>query len=141
MPYFEHTFEARIVRHAVGTYRYTVVDRDASLHDALPLDHHARLRIEADVSALPVNGAWQPAGSRWYLMLPKDGMKSVGLRIGSSVEVSFRVLTPDDVDIPAERAAQKGKPSSWARKRASHATPCRQLVGTVARTAVTSAFD
>ncbi|HYW30918.1 MAG TPA: YdeI/OmpD-associated family protein [Gemmatimonas sp.] len=102
MSYFEHSFETRIARHAVGTYHYTVVYLDASLYDLLPLAQHPRLRIEADVSGVPVKGAWQPVRGRWYLMLPKDGLKSAGLRIGSSVEVSFRVLPQDDVDIPDE---------------------------------------
>lgn len=102
MTYFTHHFDTRIARHAVGTYHYTVVYLDAALHGELPLDRHARLRIEADVSGIPVKGAWQPARGRWYLMLPKGPMKEAGLRIGSSVEVSFRVLPQDDVDIPAE---------------------------------------
>lgn len=105
MSYFEHIFETRIARHAVGTYHYTVVYLDPSLHAALPLDRHARLRVEADVSGVPVKGAWQPARGRWYLMLPKDGLKAAGLRVGSSVEVSFRVSPQDDVDIPDELAA------------------------------------
>ena len=105
MSYFEHVFETRIARHAVGTYHYTVVYLDPSLHAALPLDRHARLRIEADVSGVPVKGAWQPARGKWYLMLPKDGLKAAGLRIGSSVEVSFRVSPQDDVEIPDELAA------------------------------------
>ncbi len=105
MSYFEHVFETRIARHAVGTYHYTVVYLDPSLHAALPLDRHARLRIEADVSGVPVKGAWQPARGKWYLMLPKDGLKAAGLRVGSSVEVSFRVSPQDDVDIPNELAA------------------------------------
>ncbi len=105
MSYFEYVFETRIARHAVGTYHYTVVYLDPSLHAALPLDQHARLRIEADVSGVPVKGAWQPARGKWYLMLPKDGLKAAGLRIGSSVEVSFRVSPQDDVDISDELAA------------------------------------
>ncbi len=55
--YFEHNYETRIARHAVGTYHYTVVYLDPSLHAALPLDRHSRLRIEADVSGVPVKGA------------------------------------------------------------------------------------
>lgn len=105
MTYFTHHFETRITRHAVGTYQYTVVYLDASLHTELPLADHARLRIEADVSGVPVKGAWQPARGRWYLMLPKQALKEAGLRIGSAVDVSFRVLPQDDVDIPAELEA------------------------------------
>lgn len=109
MTYFSHQFETRIARHAVGTYHYTVVYLDPSLHGELPLDRHARLRIEADVSGVPVKGAWQPARGRWYLMLPNGPLKTAGLRIGSNVEVSFRVLPQDDVDVPEELAALLAK--------------------------------
>jgi Bacteriocin-protection, YdeI or OmpD-Associated/Domain of unknown function (DUF1905) len=105
MSYFSHQFETRIARHAVGTYHYTVVYLDPALVHELPLGQYARLRIEADVSGIPVKGAWQPARGRWYLMLPKSPLKAAGLRIGSAVEVSFRVLPQDDVDIPEELAA------------------------------------
>ncbi len=109
MTYFTHQFETRIARHAVGTYHYTVVYLDASLHGELPLEQHARLRIEADVSGVPVKGAWQPSRGRWYLMLPKGPLKEAGLKIGSSVEVWFRVLPQDDVDVPEELAALLAK--------------------------------
>lgn len=109
MTYFTHHFETRIERHAVGTYHYTVVYLDASLHDELPLDRHARLRVEADVSGVPVKGAWQPARGRWYLMLPKTPLKTAGLTIGSAVEVAFRVLPQDDVEIPDELVALLAK--------------------------------
>jgi hypothetical protein len=102
--YFTYHFETRIARHAVGSYRYTVVYLDPSLHDQLPFHEHARLRIEADVSGVPVKGAWQPARGRWYLMLPKGPLKEAGLTVGSSVEVAFRVLPQDDVDVPEELA-------------------------------------
>lgn len=111
MSYFSHYFETRIARHAVGTYYYTVVYLDTAMHDDLPLAQHARLRIEADISGVPVKGAWQPAKGRWYLMLPKLPLKAAGLRIGSPVEVSFRVLPQDDVDIPAVLAALLAKKS------------------------------
>jgi hypothetical protein len=82
---------------------------DPALHRDLPLDQHARLRIEADVSGVPVKGAWQPSKGRWYLMLPKTPLKAAGLKIGSTVEVWFRVLPQDDVDIPDELAALLAK--------------------------------
>jgi hypothetical protein len=107
--YFTHQFDTRIARHAVGTYSYTVVYLDPSLIGELPLDQHARLRVEADVSGVPVKGAWQPAKGQWYLMLPKAPLKAAGLAIGSAVEVSFRVLPQDDVDVPEELAALLAK--------------------------------
>jgi hypothetical protein len=109
MTYFTHHFETVIARHKVGTYAYTVVYLDRSLHDALPFEQSARLRIEADVSGVPVKGAWQPAKGRWYLMLPKAGLKAAGLSVGSRVEVAFRVLPQDDVEIPPELAALLAK--------------------------------
>lgn len=106
MAYFTHRFETAIVQHMVGTMRYTAVLLDPALHDALPLREHPRLRIEADVGGVPVKGAWQPAKGRWYLMLPKGPLKSAGLTIGDVVEVAFRVIAQDDVDIPDELAAR-----------------------------------
>jgi len=102
--YFSHHFETRIARHAVGTYHYTVVYLDPALQGDLPLAEHGRLRIEADVSGVPVRGAWQPAGGRWYLMLPKAPLKAAGLQIGGPVEVWFRVVPQDEVDVPEELA-------------------------------------
>lgn len=111
MAYFSHQVVTRIARHAVGTYHYTVVYLDPTLHAEFPLDRHARLRIEADVWGIPVKGAWQPARGRWYLMLPKALLKAAGLRTGSSVEVSFRVLPQDD-DAPTPRGAvRRARPS------------------------------
>ena len=106
MSYFTHRFETHVSRHAVGTYHYSVVYLEAALHSELPLDQHARLRIEADVSGVPVKGAWQPARGRWYLMLPKAPLKAAGSKIGSAVEVAFRGLPQDDVDVPEELAAR-----------------------------------
>jgi hypothetical protein len=71
MTWFTHRFETAIVRHAVGSMRDTVVLLDAALHDTLPLQEHPRLLVEADVGGVPLKGAWQPSGGRWYLMLPK----------------------------------------------------------------------
>jgi Bacteriocin-protection, YdeI or OmpD-Associated/Domain of unknown function (DUF1905) len=107
--YFTHHFETRIARHAVGTYHYTVVYLDETFVAELPFREYPRLRIEADVSGVPVKGAWQPANGRWYLMLPKAPLKAAGLKIGSAVEVAFRVLPQDDVDIPPELAALLSK--------------------------------
>ena len=104
MAYFTHHFEATVSLHPVGTYNYTVVYLDSALHDELPLKITPRLRIEADISGVPVKGAWQPSGGRWYLMLPRASMKQAGIGIGSVVEVAFKLLAQDEVDIPPELA-------------------------------------
>jgi Bacteriocin-protection, YdeI or OmpD-Associated/Domain of unknown function (DUF1905) len=105
MAYFTHRFEGTVSLHPVGTYAYTVVYLDPELHDSLPLKENPRLRIEADISGVPVKGAWQPSGGRWYLMLPKAPIKQAGITIGSPVEVAFRLLPQDDVDVPPELSA------------------------------------
>lgn len=104
MGWFTHHFETSVARHPVGTSHYTVVYLDPALHGSLPLREHARLRIEADVGGVPVKGAWQPARGRWYLMLPRHRLKEAGLAIGDAVEVAFRVIAQDDVDVPEELA-------------------------------------
>ena len=84
-----HPLKTRIERHAVGTYRYTVVYLDASMHGELPLDAQVRLRVEANISGVPVKGAWQPACGLWYLMLPEAPLTSAGVTIGSAAEAAF----------------------------------------------------
>lgn len=105
MAYFTHRFEASVSLHPVGTYNYTVVYLDPELHASLPLKEMPRLRIEADISGVPVKGAWQPSGGRWYLMLPKIPLRNAGISIGSVVEVAFKVLPQDQVDVPPELSA------------------------------------
>jgi hypothetical protein len=105
MAYFTHRFETTVSLHPVGTYNYTVVYLDPELHASLPLKETPRLRIEADISGVPVKGAWQPSGGRWYLMLPKGPIKKAGISIGTVVEVAFKVLAQDDVDVPPELSA------------------------------------
>lgn len=105
MAYFTHRFETAVSLHPVGTYNYTVVYLEPELHASLPLKETPRLRIEADVSGVAVKGAWQPSGGRWYLMLPKGPIKKAGIAVGSVVEVAFKVLAQDDVDVPPELAA------------------------------------
>jgi uncharacterized protein YdeI (YjbR/CyaY-like superfamily) len=39
-------------------------------------------------------------------MLPKAQLKKAGLKIGSEVEVAFKILPQDDVDIPLELSAE-----------------------------------
>jgi Bacteriocin-protection, YdeI or OmpD-Associated/Domain of unknown function (DUF1905) len=106
MGYFTHRFETTLQRHALGTLWYTVVFLDPALHAELPLTVHPRLRIEAEVGGVPVKGAWQPVRGRWYLMLPRKPLKELGLAVGDSVDVAFRVLPQTSVDIPDELAAR-----------------------------------
>jgi hypothetical protein len=118
MAYFTHHFETMVVLHPVGLYNYTVVFLDADLHDSLPFKESPRLRIEADISGVPVKGAWQPSHGRWYLTLPKTPIKKAGIGIGSVVEVAFKLLPQDEVDVPPELSdvleSNKKTREAWA---------------------------
>ncbi len=120
MAYFTHHFETAITRHAVGTYHYTVVYLPDAIARTLPFAQHPRLRIEADVGGVPVKGAWQPAKGVWYLMLPKAGLRHAGLTIGDHVEVAFRVIAQDDVDVPTELAEALARSAKRRKAWAAH---------------------
>jgi antitoxin component of MazEF toxin-antitoxin module len=115
MPYFTHHFDTVIALHPVGTYNYTVVYLPATIARELPFHESPRLRVEADIAGVSVKGAWQPAGGKWYLMLPKTPLKQADLKIGSTVEVSFRLLPQDQVEIPAELGQLLKKEKSVAK--------------------------
>lgn len=138
MAYFTHRFEGTVALHPVGRYHYTVVYLDPDLHDALPLKEQPRLRIEADISGVPVKGAWQPSGGRWYLMLPKRPINQAGLAVGSVVEVAFKVLPQDDVDIPPELAvalqSHARARSAWAALSAGKQRGLAHMVASAKRT-------
>jgi hypothetical protein len=137
MPYFTHHHEAAICLHPVGSGHYTVVYLDPELHVVLPLKKHPRLRVEADVSGVPVKGAWQPAGGRWYLMLPKVALRKAGLTVGSRVEVAFTVIAQDDVDVPPElQIALDAKPKlakAWSAFTAGQQRGLAHLVASAQR--------
>jgi Bacteriocin-protection, YdeI or OmpD-Associated/Domain of unknown function (DUF1905) len=118
MAYFTHRFEAAVALHPLGKIHLTVVYLASDIAALLPFDQHPRLRVEADVGGVPVKGAWQPAGGRWFLMLPKAALKQAGIAVGRVVDVAFKVLPQDDVDVPVELAAElSAKPKvrqAWA---------------------------
>lgn len=133
MPYFTHHFDTEIALHPVGTYNYTVVYLPGEIAAELPFESNPRLRVEADLSGVPVKGAWQPASGRWYLMLPKKPLKDADLKVGSRVEVSFRLLPQDQVDVPAEitqllAAVPKAK-AAWNELSAGKQRALAHLVG------------
>ncbi|MEM6427604.1 MAG: YdeI/OmpD-associated family protein [Deinococcota bacterium] len=101
MSYYDYTFEGEIVNHDVG-YIYTVIFLPEHLIGELPLDKYPRLRIEGEVAEQPFEGAWQPVRGRWYVMLSKDLLKAAEVMLGDIVEMRFRVVDQNTVDIPAE---------------------------------------
>lgn len=119
MAYFTHRFDTTIALHPVGTYHYTVVYLPADLAAGLPFAQSPRLRVEADVAGISVDGAWQPAGGRWYLMLPKVPLRKAGLGVGATVEVAFRLAPQDSVTLPPELqqalSAEPAVQAAWRR--------------------------
>jgi hypothetical protein len=97
---YTYSFEAQIVHHNVGTYVYTVVFLPDELRKKLPLKKHPRLRIDAELAEHPFEGAWQPVKGRWYVMLSKQILKDVALKVGDWAEFRFAVMDQDAVNVP-----------------------------------------
>ena len=87
--------------HDLDTYRYTVVFLPDELAATLPFAADPRLRISGEIADHPMTAAWQPCRGHWYLMLSKPLLKAVGLTIGMTAEVRFRLEAQDDVEMPA----------------------------------------
>ena len=95
-------FTTIVSQYDFGKLRYSVVYLHPNLYDKLPLKEHPRLRIEAWIGGVRVDGAWQPAGGIWRLMVSKQTLKKAGLEVGSPVIVAFRIVPQDSVNIPEE---------------------------------------
>ena len=98
MATYPHSFEAPIVRHDVGTYRYTVVFLPEALRASLGVQ--GRVRTSGELNDVPFTGAWQPVRGRWYLMLSRPLLSDAGARIGDIASLRFRLEPPDTVEVP-----------------------------------------
>ncbi len=97
------SFSTEIARHRVAeNYHYTVVYLPDRFVGALPFDRHPRLRVEVELAGRVFEGAWQPAGLKKYLMVPKAILKEADLSVGDHVTVEFKVGDQDHVDLPEE---------------------------------------
>ncbi len=118
MTAYPHQFEAAVVHHDIGTYRYTVVFLPDAIARTLPFDRHPRLRMSGEIGEVTFRGAWQPVRGRWFVMLSKEVLRAGGFAVGDSVDVRFRIEDPDAVEVPdllrraleADAAARAG----WA---------------------------
>lgn len=97
MPYFDFEFAGQIVRNAF----YTVVLLPEEIARKLPFARFPRLRVEGELADMPFEGAWQPNGDGTrYLIVPKRILLEADVRLGSVVEVRFRIGDQDAVDMP-----------------------------------------
>ena len=109
MSYYQHRFTGRLAIHRVGHYRYRVVFLPPELAAELPFDAHPRLRMDGEIGDVPVQAAWQPAGTNasrgYYVMVSPAVCRAAGLAVGDEVEVRFNVADPDAVVVPEELQA------------------------------------
>ncbi len=99
-------FEAPIEYHDFGRMGYTVVYLPERIKRQLPFDTYPRLRVNADVSGVPVTGAFQPGQGKTYLIVSKAMLRTIGVKLGDNVDVQFTVADQDAVDVPDELRAR-----------------------------------
>lgn len=91
-------------RHGVGRSKviwYTVLFLPPDLEKNLPFDRHPRLRVEGEIGEMPVAGAWMPAGDgRRYFIVSPTVRKATGARLGTTLEMRFRIADQDAVEVP-----------------------------------------
>ena len=101
---FTYGFTAKVIeqKDSAGKYTFTIVKVPAKAQKELPLDQYPRLRIRGEVNGHPFEGALQPSGGRWSLMLSKQRMKEFGVSVGDRVTIGFEIADQDAVDVPLE---------------------------------------
>ncbi|MEL6735586.1 MAG: YdeI/OmpD-associated family protein [Pseudomonadota bacterium] len=104
MTYFTHEFEDVISLHGVGKSRvitYKVLLMPPHFEAELPFNEFPRLRVEGEISDVPVRGAWMPVGDgRRYFIVSPEIKKNTGLDVGDLVEMRFRIDDQDFVEVP-----------------------------------------
>ena len=100
---YPHAFEAPISTHDVGSQRYiyTVVWVPDEIIANLPMAEFPKLRVEGEIAEHPFEAALTPVRGRWYILLNKRLLKSIGAGLGDEIEVRFAVADQDKVDLPA----------------------------------------
>jgi hypothetical protein len=129
MPAYPHEFEAPVLHHDIGTYRYTVVFLPDAIARALPFGRHPRLRMSGEIADIPFRGAWQPVRGRWFVMLSKDVLREAGLSPGDTAAIRFRIEDQAEAETPdplrraleADAAARAGWEALTPGKRRGHA--------------------
>ncbi|MEM6667383.1 MAG: YdeI/OmpD-associated family protein [Pseudomonadota bacterium] len=102
MAFFDHGFEAQIGIFDWGRMVYTVIYVPDAVTDALPMESHPRLRIVGEIGEWPFEGALQPTGEGWYILLSNRFLKDSGLARGDEVSVQFNVADQEAVVVPPE---------------------------------------
>lgn len=97
---FTYEFTGRVAKHSFGEWGYTVVYLPPEVKSQLPLKENPRLRVRGELDDYPFQGAWQPTGGDWYLMINKSVMKRGGYQLGDWINVRFNIDDQSAVDVP-----------------------------------------
>ena len=102
--FYDYSFEGVIDRFGVGRARkiwYSVLFLPADLEGVLPFARYPRLRVDGEIADIPISGAWIPTGDgRRYIIVAPRVFQDAGVRVGSLVEMRFRIADQDAVDMP-----------------------------------------
>ena len=78
----------------------------ADLEGVLPFARYPRLRVDGEIADIPISGAWIPTGDgRRYIIVAPRVVRDAGVRVGSLVEMRFRIADQDAVDMPEALSA------------------------------------
>lgn len=110
MPWFSFTSTSPLVLLPISskaktgrTLNYHVVFLEPALEQQLTFGRGNKLRVEAEVEGVPLNGAWLSSPGRGhYLMINPALVKQLGLSLGDEVTVRFRPEADDFVRLPEE---------------------------------------
>lgn len=109
MSRFAFEFTGKIGKHSFGEWGYTVVWLPEALIAELPLKEMPRLRVRGEMDEYAFQGAWQPTGGAWYLMVPKAILKQGRYELGDWLNVRFNIDDQEAVDVPEELASAIAK--------------------------------
>ncbi len=104
-PTYPFAFEGPLSRHGVGKGErvlwYAVLFLPPELAAELPFARHPRLRVEGEIADVPVAGAWMPTGDgRRYFIVSPAVRKATQARLGTLLDMRFRVADQDAVEVP-----------------------------------------
>jgi hypothetical protein len=95
-----------------GRMVYWVLRLPKALQNQAPFKDRKRVRMEGEISGVPVRLAWVVDAKGHYLMLGRSTAKRAGLGVGSTARVRFKLVGDDAVEVPAEiREALRQEPS------------------------------
>jgi hypothetical protein len=101
---YSFSFEGAIAKFGVGKTRkiwYNVLFLPEGIQIRLPFNGRRPLRIEGEIADVPIANAFMPTGDgRYYVIVAPNVLKDGNVRLGSTVEMRFRIADQSKVDVP-----------------------------------------